>query len=92
MDISSLPDRLPAGQEKPLCWRADYSGQGDVTVWVCGYRVSGNAFEALQQMRSAANEVKLQKGAYLLVAHWSNTSQAGITALVTAIQKSLPNQ
>lgn len=43
-------------------------------------------------MQSAAREVKFQKGVYLTVVQWSNVSQAGITALVGAIQRSLPDK
>ena len=61
-------------------------------MWVCGYRVSGTAFEAVQRMPPAANEVKFQKGLYLVVVQWNNVTQTSITALVGAIQKSLPDR
>lgn len=92
MEASGLPERLPPSRTPPVCWKADYAGEGAATVWVCGYRVSGSAFEAAQRMQSAAREVKFQKGVYLVVAQWNNVSQAGITALVGAIQRSLPDK
>lgn len=81
---------MPKGGTPPLCWKADYVNGGTATVWVCGYRVSGSAFDAWQRMNSAANEVKFQKGNYLVIVQWSNVSQADITALVGAIQRILP--
>jgi hypothetical protein len=81
---------LPQLGTPPVCWKADYSGEGDVTVLVCGYRTS--AFEAEQRMPAAADEVKFHRGPYLVVVHWNNASHAGITALVGAIQRSLPNE
>lgn len=91
MESSGTPDRLPQGGPQPICWRADYSSEGEAAVWVCGYRISGSAFEALQHMRAGAQEVKFQKGLYLVVVQWKNVSQTGVTALVSALQKRLPD-
>jgi hypothetical protein len=74
----------------PVCWKADYKGEGDVSVWVCGYRATASAFDAAQRMPDAAGEVKFQKGLYLVVVRWKDVSQAAITALVSAIQRALP--
>jgi len=87
MAASAPPASLPQLGAAPVCWKASYTGNGDVTVQVCGYHVS--AFEAAQRMPSAANEVKFYKGVYLVIVHWDNVSQASITALVGALQRSL---
>lgn len=92
MEASGAPEGLPTGGTPPVCWRADYKNEGDATVWVCGYRVSGTAFEAAQRMRAAAREVKFQKGLYLIVVQWNNVSQASITTLVGAVQRSIPDR
>ncbi len=91
MESSGPPARLPQGGPQPICCKAEYASEGEATVWVCGYRVSGSAFEALQHMQAGAQEVKFQKGLYMVVAQWKNVSQTGITALITAIQKRLPD-
>jgi hypothetical protein len=92
MDASAPPAQLPHAGTPPVCWKADYAGQGDAGVWACGYRASASAFDAAQRMPSAANTVKFQQGAYLVIVHWSSAPQAGITALVRSIQKSLPER
>jgi hypothetical protein len=89
MEASGPPANVPQLGTPPVCWTAYYAGDGDVTVWVCGYRVS--AFEAEQRMPSTANEVKFHRGVYLVVVHWDNVPHAAITALVGAIQRSLPD-
>jgi hypothetical protein len=92
MDISQPPIGLPSlGGTPPVCWKADYKAEDMAEIWVCGYRASGSAFEAAQKMQSGAHAVKIQKGRYLVAARWGNVSQAGITALLTAIQKQLPS-
>jgi hypothetical protein len=92
MEAGGSPQRLPEGSSKPVCWRAEYAGEGPVTVWACGYQASASAFEASQKMASAAQEVRFQKGRYLIVVDWKNVSQEGITTLIRAIQRSLPDQ
>jgi len=88
-ETAPLPAGLPQLGTPPVCWKADYTGNGDATVTVCGYRVS--AFEAEQRMPSAPNQVKFHKGVYLAIVHWDNVSQTAITTLVGAIQRSLPD-
>jgi len=92
MEASAPPEHVPKGGTPPMCWRADYTSEGEATVWACGYRVSGSAFDAWQRMNSAANEVKFQKGQYLVIVQWNNVSQTSITALVSALQRSLPGE
>ncbi|HVW11354.1 MAG TPA: hypothetical protein VHC90_22365 [Bryobacteraceae bacterium] len=91
MIAGGAPERLPPGDAAPTCWRFEYAGEGPVTVWACGYRASASAFEASQKMASAAQEVRFQKGRYLIVVDWKNVSQAGVTTLIRAIQRSLPD-
>lgn len=88
-ETAAPPAGLPQLGTPPVCWKADYTGNGDATVTVCGYRVS--AFEAEQRMPSAPNEVKFHKGVYLAIVHWDNVSQTAITTLVGSIQRSLPD-
>jgi hypothetical protein len=89
---SGSPERLPQNGTPPICWKADYAGEGDATVWACGYRVSATAFEAAQRMPPAAQQVNFQKGKYLVIVRWSGVSQTAITTLVRAIQRSLPDR
>jgi len=93
MDVSTPPARLPQSGTPPVCWKADYTNandNGSATVWVCGYHVSASAFDAAQRMPPAPSEVRFQKGIYFAVVEWSQVSQASITALVSAIQRTLP--
>jgi hypothetical protein len=104
MDVSTPPARLPQSGTlsgtPPLCWKADYTSaadhggatvlSGNATVLICGYRVSASAFDAAQRMTPAPSEVRFQKGVYLVVVGWTDVSQAGITTLVSAIERALP--
>jgi hypothetical protein len=93
MDISAPPARLPQSGTPPVCWKADYASAADTggaTAWVCGYRVSASAFDAAQRMPPAPSEVRFQKGPYFVVVQWNQVSQASITALVSALQRTLP--
>ena len=90
MESGGAPERLPQASPAPSCWRADYAGEGPVTVWACGYRTPESAFEAVQKMTPAAQEVKFRRGRYLIVVNWKSVSQEGITTLIRAIQRSLP--
>jgi len=91
MQAGGAPERLPPSSPPPSCWRADYAGEGPVTVWACGYPAPESAFEAVQKMAPAAEEVKFHKGRYLIVVDWKNVSQEGITTLIRAVQRSLPD-
>jgi hypothetical protein len=91
MEAGGAPERLPKSAAAPACWRAEYAGEGTVTVWACGYGTQESAFEAVQKMTPAAEEVKFHKGRYLIVVDWKNVSQDGITTLIRAIQRSLPD-
>lgn len=93
MASATPPARLPQSATPPVCWKADYAIAGDdgsATVWVCGYRVSASAFDAAQRMTPAPDEVRFQKGLYFAVVEWSRVSRANITALVSAIERTLP--
>jgi hypothetical protein len=74
----------------PECWKAEYSGQGSAQVWICGYKASTSAFDAVQRARAEAQTVKFQKGSYLVLVKWNNVPKASLTALVRAIQKAVP--
>ena len=73
----------------PQCWKADYAGQGSTEVWVCGYKVSANAFDAMQRARAEAQTVKFQEDKYLVLVKWNDVPKANLTALVRAIQKAV---
>lgn len=82
------PPGLPAGNP-PECWKADYTSTGAAQIWVCGYRISGSAFDAVQRARAEADTVKFQEGNYLVIAKWTGVARADITALIRAVQKTL---
>ncbi len=74
----------------PSCWKATYGGPGTADVWLCWYRQSANAFDAMQRARAEAQTVKFQKGHYLVFVKWNNAAREDLTALIRAIQKSVP--
>jgi hypothetical protein len=82
------PPGLPDGPA-PQCWKAEYAGPGSAQAWVCGYNMSGSAFNAEQRAHAEANTVKFQEGDYLVIAKWNGGSRAEVTALFRAIQKTL---
>jgi hypothetical protein len=92
MEVSGPPAGMPSASPPPVCWKAEYAGEGNATVSVCGYRVSGSAFEAVQRTPALASSVKFQRGVYFVLVQWSNVSQTAITTLVHALQKSLPEK
>lgn len=55
----------------------------------CSYP-PGGAFDAVQRVPAAAQEVKFEAGRYFVLVKWNNTSKADVTTLVRAIQKILP--
>jgi hypothetical protein len=85
---SALPSGVPA-DGAPECWKADYAGPGTAVAWVCGYKVRGNAFDAVQRTRAEAQTVKFEEGPYLVLVKWNNVPKADLTVLVRAIQKAL---
>jgi hypothetical protein len=90
LDKSALPPGL-SSDGAPDCWKGTYSGSGSADVWLCWYRESANAFEAVQRARAAAQTVKFQEGRYFVLIQWNNVQKADLTALIRAIQKALPN-
>jgi hypothetical protein len=78
----------PAGS--PQCWKAMYSGSGEVETWLCWYSVPGSAFEAVQRSRAEAQTVKFQEGPWFVLLKWNKASRADLTALTRALQKALP--
>jgi hypothetical protein len=73
----------------PTCWKAAYTGDGTAEASICWYRVSGNAFEAVQRTRAEAQAVKFQQGKYFVLVKWNNAPRAEIGALVRALEKAL---
>jgi hypothetical protein len=78
----------------PRCWKAEYTGSaastsGTAEVAICWYKVSGNAFEALQRTRAEAQAVKFQQEHYFILVKWNNAPKANVTALVRALEKAL---
>jgi len=84
-----VPQELPPGGTPPQCWKAQYAGPGSADVWVCGYKVTGGAFDAVQRARAEAQTVKFQEGRYLVLVKWNAVPKTSLTALIRAIQKTL---
>jgi len=85
---SPVPPGVPV-VSPPQCWKARYEGAGTAEIWVCGYRVSGGAFDAAQRTPAAAQAVKFQEGNYLVLVKWNGVPKTNLTALIRAIQKTL---
>ncbi len=91
MESSPAPARLPAASPPPPCWKASYGNEGgSASVWVCGYTSQSGAFDALQRMNPGPDEVRIQKGRYLVVTQWTAVPRAQVTVLMTAIERALP--
>ena len=88
LNKSALPSGVPA-DGSPECWKADYAGSGTVEAWICWYKSTGNAFEAMQRARAEAQKVKFQEEHYFVLVKWNNVPKANLTALIRAIQKAL---
>jgi hypothetical protein len=88
LNKSALPSGVPPDGE-PACWKADYAGPGSADVWICWYKATGNAFEAMQRARAEAQAVKFQEEHYFILVRWNNVPRANLTALVRAIQKAV---
>jgi hypothetical protein len=85
---SAAPQEIPGGNP-PQCWKAQYTGPGTADVWVCGYKVEGGAFDAVQRARAEAQTVKFQEGRYLVLVKWNAAPKVSLTALIRAVQKTL---
>jgi hypothetical protein len=88
LNKSTLPSGVPA-DGAPDCWKAHYSGSGDAQAWICWYKVTGNAFDAVQRARAEAQTVKFQEEHYLVLLKWNNVTKTNLETLVRAIQKAL---
>jgi hypothetical protein len=86
---SPAPEGIPGTATPPQCWKAQYTGQGTADVWLCGYKVSGSAFDAVQRTRAEAQTVKFQEGNYLVLVKWNAVPKTNLTALIRTIQKTL---
>lgn len=91
LDRAPVPAGIPP-DGMPVCWKGEYAGQGSAQVWICGYRASTGAFDAVQRARAEAQTVKFQQGSYLVLVKWNDVPKASLTALVRAIQKAVPTQ
>ncbi len=95
MSLASSPrpaEVAPDGD--PTCWKAEYTGSAASTsasaeVSICWYKMSGNAFEAMQRTRAEAQAVKFQQEHYFILVKWNSAPKANVTALVRAIEKAL---
>ena len=88
LEKSARPSEV-AAQGEPQCWKASYSGSGQVDTWICWYNVSSAAFDAVQRTRAEAQTVKFQEGQWFVLLKWNNTSRTDVTALIRAVQKAL---
>jgi hypothetical protein len=88
LNKSGMPEGL-APEGAPSCWKAAYTGSGSADVWLCWYRESANAFEAVQRARAAAQTVKFQEGQYFVMVQWNGAQKTELTALVRGIQRAL---
>jgi hypothetical protein len=88
MSKSATPAGVP-GDGPPTCWKADYSGAGSAGVWICWYKATANAFDAVQRVPAQAQMVKFQEEHYFVLVQWNNAPKANLAALVRAIQKAL---
>lgn len=74
----------------PGCWKAEYASGGSAVVNVCAFASEALALDAVQRTRAAADTVDFQQGRHFVTVRWNNVSQAEITALIRAIQRSVP--
>lgn len=82
----------PAGVPKenaPECWKAAYSGLGQVTMWLCGYANETGAFDAGQRTETAPQRVKFQLGRRLVVVEYKDARHTDLEALIRTVQKRL---
>jgi hypothetical protein len=48
LDRAAAPGGIPPGGS-PACWKAEYAGRGSAEVWICAYKASTSAFDAVQR-------------------------------------------
>ena len=78
-----------ASDGNPTCWNAAYTGAGTAEVSICWYKVTGNAFEAVQRTRAEAQAVKFQQANFFVLVKWNDTPRTEVMALVRALEKAL---
>jgi len=83
------PPEIPKTGTPPVCWKADYAGQGTAQIFICRYAVEAAAFDAAQRVPAEAQAVKFQSGAWFVLVKWNATAKADLTALIRAVQKAL---
>lgn len=84
-----VPPEIPRGGTPPVCWKADYAGQGTAEIFVCRYGVEAAAFDAVQRVPAEAQAVKFQSGTWFALVKWNGAAKADVTALIRAVQKAL---
>lgn len=89
MAKAARPAELPPGGS-PVCWKANYAGQGAAEAWLCWYKETANAFESTQRVRAEAQAVKFQKGHFFVLVKWNNVPKVSLMALVRGLEKALP--
>lgn len=88
LNKAALPSGVPS-DGSPECWKAQYTGTGAAEAWICWYKSTANAFEAVQRAHAEAQAVKFQEEHYFVLVKWNNAPKANLTALIRAIQKAL---
>jgi hypothetical protein len=83
------PAELPQSATPPVCWKAEYAGQGSAQMFVCRYGVEAAAFDAVQRVPAEAQAVKFQVGAWFVLVKWNGAAKTDLTALIRTVQKSL---
>jgi hypothetical protein len=84
-----LPPEIPKSGTPPVCWKADYTGQGTAEIFVCRYGVAATAFDAVQRVPAEAQTVKFQVDAWFVLVKWNGAEKTDVTALIRAVQKAL---
>ena len=71
-------------------WRAEYRGPGTVHVDLYRLKAEAAGLEMMQRWRAEANSVAFFNRHYFVVVRWESADRAALTALVGALEKSLP--
>lgn len=91
VDIPPMPDLNPT-MNRPLCWRASYSGPGNAQVELCGYEVEVLAFESFKRYPPTENAIKFHHDRYFVRVAWTGVEAITIDPLVEAIRQAVPHR
>jgi hypothetical protein len=83
------PPEILKGGTPPVCWKAEYAGQGTAQLFVCRYGIEAAAFDAVQRVPAEAQAVKFQVGTAFVLVKWNGAAKTDLTTLIRAVQKSL---